>query len=408
MAGSTIDHIVATVIFLAALLIFIGLFNQMIQTAVLYQRNRTIATKCSDLLDNMLLNPGYPLEYANDSITRPIEWGRLSRVPTIFGLQDPEFTEYRLSPFSLMRLYSSIGKEVYYSSTGQYYSNTTMGFGSFLLVSSANTLNDTTVATLLGINNTYGFQLVLTPLIQVSIIESCEGNPLSLNLTVTGNGIPLANALVSYMLITVENGEEAPLYIAHSNVSFTDNEGSCILSFQNVNASESYAFIAYAFLGGLVGVGHRQRIMAESYIIPLVENISKRHVILAHSYDICNAGASFMSYNATFIVLNLDFSLFPMPFEDSVGEVVPSGYANLTIPTFKPGILAVAYQQSDNKTGVVLMPWGVSPLGFPVVFGSDPSDKTWVATDIRHVLVGGVAYQAKLALWSLEGYGVMG
>jgi hypothetical protein len=43
-----------------------------------------------------------------------------------------------------------------------------------------------------------------------------------------------------------------------------------------------------------------------------------------------------------------------------------------------------------------------------VVFGEDPSGKEWVATDIRQVLVGNVAYQVKLALWSLEGYGVIG
>ena len=398
MAGSTIDHLIAMTIFLGALLIFISLFNQTIQTAILYQRNRAIATKCSDLLDNMLLNPGYPLDWGkNDSAT-----------VTIFGLQDPEFTQYRLSPFSLMRLQSSTWRPIYYSETNQYYSNVTMGFGSFLLVSSAKALNYSTAARLLGINNTYGFQLALTPLINVSISESRGGNPLTLNVIVTGNGIPLANATVSYMLITVKNGVDFPSYnITFSNNWRTDNEGSCVLDFQNVNASESYAFIAYARLGGLVGVGYRQRITAESHVIPLVENISERQVIVAHSRDICNIGASPVSFNATFIILSQDFSLRPVPIEDPAWEVHQGEYVNLTIPTFEPGILAVAYQ-SENKTGVVLMPWGVSSMGFPVVFGDNPSNKTWVATDIRQVLVGNVAYQAKLALWSLEGYGVMG
>ncbi|MEM3703131.1 MAG: hypothetical protein QXX79_01720, partial [Candidatus Bathyarchaeia archaeon] len=60
MAGSTIDHLIAMTVFLGAILIFVSLFNQTIQTAILYQRNRYLATKCSDLLDNMLLNPGIP------------------------------------------------------------------------------------------------------------------------------------------------------------------------------------------------------------------------------------------------------------------------------------------------------------------------------------------------------------
>ncbi|MEM2768154.1 MAG: hypothetical protein QXQ47_07600 [Candidatus Bathyarchaeia archaeon] len=407
MAGSTIDHVVATVIFLAALLIFVSLFNQMIQTAILYQRNRAIATKCSDLLDAILLNPGYPLNYKNDNVT-PIEWGKLNIVPTFFGLQDPEFTEYRLSPFSLMRLLSSMGREIYYSGTGHYYSNITMGFGSYLLVSSANTLNHTTVATLLGINNTYSFQLVLTPLIEVSVTESNKGNPLTLNVTVKGNEIPLANASLSCMLIKVENGEVAPSYIIYLNNSYTDNQGSCVINFQNVNESESYAFIAYACYGGLVGVGYCQRITAESHIIPLVENIAESYVILAHSCDILGVGASPLNYTAIFIVLNQDFSLREVNIGEPYGEVDLGGYAVLKIPTFEPGILAVAYQQNDNKTGIVLTPWGVSSLGFPVVFGDDLSGETWVTTDIRQVLVGGVAYQTKLALWSLEGYGVMG
>ncbi|MGQ9743585.1 MAG: hypothetical protein ACUVQW_03110, partial [Candidatus Bathycorpusculaceae bacterium] len=98
MAGSTIDHLVSVTVFLGAILLFISLFNQTIQTAILYQRHRYLATKCSDLLDNMLLNPGVPEN-----------WGKSNVTPYGFGLQDPEFTQYKLSPFSLMRLQSLTG-----------------------------------------------------------------------------------------------------------------------------------------------------------------------------------------------------------------------------------------------------------------------------------------------------------
>ncbi|MGQ9641704.1 MAG: hypothetical protein ACUVUF_06225, partial [Candidatus Bathycorpusculaceae bacterium] len=154
MAGSTIDHLISVTVFLGALLIFISLFNQTLQTAIIYQRHSALATKCSDLLDNILLNPGIPEN-----------WSKIGGPLYGFGLQDPEFTQYRLSPFSLMRLQSSVGEPVYYSRTGLTYSNITMGFGNFLLVPYSEAINYSTVAKLLGINGTYGFQLTITSLI---------------------------------------------------------------------------------------------------------------------------------------------------------------------------------------------------------------------------------------------------
>ena len=97
MAGTTIDHIVALTLLLAALLLFMSLFNQTIQTAILYQSHRSLATECSDLLDSMLLNPGTPLSTATTTF-----WGISNITPTTFGIQDPEFTEYEASPFSLI------------------------------------------------------------------------------------------------------------------------------------------------------------------------------------------------------------------------------------------------------------------------------------------------------------------
>jgi hypothetical protein len=47
-------------------------------------------------------------------------------------------------------------------------------------------------------------------------------------------------------------------------------------------------------------------------------------------------------------------------------------------------------------------------MAFEVTFGADMSGKEWVATDIREVTVNNVAYQANLALWSLQGYQVKG
>lgn len=406
MAGSTIDHLIAMTVFLGAILIFVGLFNQTIQTAILYQRNRYLATKCSDLLDNMLLNPGYPLN-----------WGKRDIEPVIFGLQDPEFTQYRLSPFSLMRLQSAIGEPIYYPGTQQWYSNITMGFGDFLLVSSARALNYSTVARLLGINNTYGFQLTITPIVNIAIKETHSGNPLNLTITVTGKGFPLANAAVSYCFISIikKEGGSYPGYNITSGTSYTDETGLATLSFNNVETDDSYALIAYAHVSGLDGVGYHQRVTEDQrYVIPLVESFEEGQVILAHSYDVHRFGPpeSAVFYNATFVHLSEDFTLREVEnYKGKIGKInYGQGshfhYDNITLP-LTPGILIITYQ-SNNAYGVVLMPWGISAMAFPVVFGEDPSDKTWVATDIRQVLVDKVAYQARLALWSLEGYQVIG
>ena len=60
MSGVSIDHLISIVVLFAAVLLFIGLFNQTLSVAVDYQRNTSTATACGDLLDAMLLTPGIP------------------------------------------------------------------------------------------------------------------------------------------------------------------------------------------------------------------------------------------------------------------------------------------------------------------------------------------------------------
>src|SRR5208283_4444593 len=188
MSGISVDHIVSIIIFLAAILLFVGLFGQMVQPAVTYQQNQAVATKCSDLLDTMLLNPG-----------SPSNWGQENSAPTSFGVQNPEFTEYQLSAFSLMRLSSVTGNLVEYDKTNPniFYTEQTSGNGAFLLTPNAQALNYSTAMTLLGINDTYGFQLTLTPDINVTIADTTAnqvGAPLSLSISALGTGFPFAEA----------------------------------------------------------------------------------------------------------------------------------------------------------------------------------------------------------------------
>jgi hypothetical protein len=407
MAGATIDHLVSLIVLLGVILLFIGLFNQTIQTAVSYQRHMNIATECSDLLDSILLNPGNPLDSNNTTF-----WGKSNSTPTIFGLQDPEFTQYELSPFSLMRLNYSQGSPVYYSKTLMYYSNNTVGSGASLLVPFNEIMNISTVAGLLGINGTYGFSLTITPIVTININQT-QAKPLNLTITATGNGYPLGNANLSYCIINVTGQTQCPSYSIISGTSMTNSVGQAVLNFSGIDGTQaSYAIIVYASLGGLVGAGYQIHNLNNSdYAVPLIADFNNGSVLLAHSLDVYGGSSSTaMGYNATFILLAQDFNLQQLQIGNASGSISAGAYGNiamLTNNTAIPGILAVAYETNQPNSGVVLMPWGISSLSFPVVFGGNPLAKEWVATDIRQVTVNGVSYQAKLALWSLEGYQVV-
>jgi hypothetical protein len=407
MVSSTIDHMVAVTVFLAATLLFIGLFNQTISTAVTYQRHRALATKASDLLDGMLLSPGIP-----------VNWGQTDAAPTGFGIQDPEFTQYQISSFSLMRLAYQAGTPVYYYKTGMYYNNITMSDKNFLLVSSNSIVDYSTALKLLGINNTYGFQLSLTPIVNVKVTEdpAHAASPLRLLLDVQGTGFPLANAEITCCLITASlNGGDYPTVETNYKTTYTDKQGSATIDFSEVaNPNLSYAFIAYAHLGGLVGVGYCERVSLEDeYVVPLVDSLSDGRVLIAHNYDILSSDppSATLDYNASFVFLSEDYTFREMPLENSAGSVnTGNGFPPeaVNIPIDNPGILLITYKNNATKGGIVMMPWGISSLSFPVVFGGDPSKQEWVATDMRQITVGGIAYQAQIAVWSLEGYQVNG
>ncbi len=406
MVSSTIDHLVAVTIFLAATLIFIGLFSQTVQTAVIYQNHRSLATRASDLVDSILLNPG-----------TPFNWGLTDSNTTGFGLQDPEFTQYRLSPFSLMRLTSS-GTPVYYPKTGEYYSNTTIGSQNFLLISNDTTIDYVQAARNLGINGSYGFQLSLTPIVSVEVTEITPASPLSFQVDVQGTGLPLADANLTYCLLTVDlNGGDGsyPAFYTNYGTVQTDKKGSATLTFDQVKSDEvCYAIIVYAKLAGLEGVGYTERVTSEGqYAIPLIDSMEEGRILIAHSYDIHEGDqqAAEIKYNATFVFFSEDFNLQQIPLENAVGHVNYGDgkpYDVINIPTDNPGILMISYRKSATEGGIIMMPWGISALSFPVSFGGEPAKQEWVATDLRQVMVGNIAYQAKISVWSLKGYQVNG
>jgi hypothetical protein len=409
MVSSTIDHMVAVTVFLAATLLFIGLFNQTIQTAVIYQRHRATATKASDLLDNMLLSPGIP-----------INWGQTDGLPTGFGLQDPEFTQYKLSPYSLMRLISSSESVVYYPKTNSTYTTVSYSPNGYMFVATGDCVDYATASRLLGINGSYGFQLTVTPTVSVSI-NRISLDPLNFTVEVGGMGSPLSGANLDYYLcVTTNDGSEDPVTQMLTGVTQADQAGLAVLDdFSSVTDTVyAYSIIVNARLSGLRGVGYDSYdTMTEPLLVPLIDSFEDGRVLLAHLWDIYEPSggktAALHYYNVTFLTLTSDSELRPVEVVTEGPSVINSGtgkpYAEVQLPSTTDGILLVPYQRGDeDEYGVMMMPWGVSALAFPVVFGGDPSLQEWVATDMRQVTVGGMAYQAKLAVWSLEGYQVIG
>ncbi len=148
-----------------------------------------------------------------------------------------------------------------------------------------------------------------------------------------------------------------------------------------------------------------------------MQNMASHSVALANSYDFNNSGQAglIMKYNVTCVISTQDYSLSELSLGSTsspglVGTVVSgegNPYPTISMPTATTGILIVTYQQTATQGGVVVMPWGVSALSFQVNYGGNPSRQEWVATDLRQVMIGDVAYQAKLSLWSTKGIQVV-
>ena len=231
-----------------------------------------------------------------------------------------------------------------------------------------------------------------------------------------GTGFPFADANLNYCLILVTLGQtdQYPSYTIQTGTSTTGQQGNANLVFANVNnPNQVYSFIAYVNSDGIVGVGYLTSDSSTSqYVIPLVQDMGTQTVALAHNYDLNDSGPAgcSLNYNATFVILTQDYSLSDLSLgvNNSAGLVgtITSGsgnpYPTITMPTCTTGILIVTYQQSPTQGGIVMMPWGINLLGISHEFWRKPQHQEYVSTDMRQVMIGNVAYQAKLSFWSYQ------
>jgi len=407
MASAGIDHMISLTIFMVAILVFIGFFSQTMQTGIAYERHSALSTKASDLLDGILLSPGIP-----------DNWGQSDNKIGGFGLQDPEFNNYRLSSFSPMKLTSSTQSPVYYN--GTYYGNLTAGFGGYLHAPYEKSVDYSTASEVMGINGTYGFRLSLTPTITVLIEKiSTTGAPLQFSVDVAGTGFLLSNSAISYSFLLInQDGSEYPSYAIVSGTTTTDSSGSIELpAFSAVDGeSQAYALIVYSYLNGLKGVGYYVHVPPSltKTVVPLIDSFQNRSILIAHEDSVGEPpmppSSSELNYNTSFIILTEDYTLRQVQLDQptAFGQIVygsGSGQdnASINVPD-NDGILIVTFKDTSSQYGLVLMPWGLGSMAFPVTFGGDPAGQDWVTTDIRQVTVGGISYQAKLELWNIQGY----
>jgi hypothetical protein len=394
--------VISIIVLLAAIVLIVGLFDQTLSSAVAYQRNTSTANECGNLLDSMLLAPAVPI----------------SGSPAWFGLQCSYLPTYNLDPFALMRLDSSTGTPISYQKTGQTYSVITTSPNNYLLYPYSDAISYSTASTALGLNGVYGFQLSLTPTANVSVTQiSINPEPLSLSLNVRGVGFPLANATVNYLLIPIQLGNPYPEFETINNqmgTIQTSPAGSYVKTFSNFfpNPNLGYAFVAYAYLDGITGIGYCvSPPVGNQRIVPFLDPLSTLDVTLANSNDIpvTSSQSDSLFYNSTFVLesANYEFEQISIPGSNSFGSVTSGpGYPPVTISmgSYTPGVLVVAYENAGNN-GVVMMPWGFSSLDFSLAFGQLPISGAWIATDLRQVEVNGVSYQAKLSLWSTQSTG---
>jgi len=399
VAGATIDHMVAVTILIAALLLTMGIYNQMFASAVAYESNRKVAMKAVDIINTACLSPG-----------NPEDWGETSASLLGFGLQDPQAGGYALSPYSLMRLRASSNDSQlveYPPDSGLFYNNISVNYGHDILSPVGDCLNYTAAAKMLGINGTYGFRLDIVPTLDVSVSQVLGYDHLVLNVDVKGSGLPLSGAILNYHLFHVDKGEgEYPSIITYSDVNQTNSSGSVDIHFSDVtNDDPSYSFTVYVSLGGVTGVGYytHNTIDSESqYIIPLIQDFDDGKIIIAHNWDGVTPA---VHYNATFFVLTSDFQLHQVEIANSTGLLnygAGKPYNTTQLPAYEVGLLVISYM-AEGKLGSVILPWGVGTLGVSTSFGGDPTGYSFVATELRQVSIDDISYQAKVSAWSLSG-----
>lgn len=388
MPGATIDHMISVTILITAMLVAMVTFSNMFASAIAYERNRQVAMKAGDLIDTTCLAPG-----------NPAGWSKTDVSITAFGLQDSNSKSYSLSPFSPMRLRTS--QESQYDGTT--YTNLSLSHGGYVHIPVDNCVSYSRAAELLGVNGTYGFEIDLSPTLDVNITEV---NPsLELQVEARGPGLPLAGATLNYYLFHIDSEGTFPSIVTYPQdapgVDYLNQSGSASISFP-LDSTDAYFFVVYVHLSGLNGVGYYSRNISESSpapILPFIQNFEDGDVEVKIAN---NSPSDPVKYNATFFALSHSLRLQRVQLENSTDELEYGTYNTTKIQASETGILLISYQHGED-IGSVVMPWGIGALGVSVTFGGNSTGYSFVATELRQVRINEVSYQMMLSAWRLNG-----
>lgn len=391
MTGEIIDHAAAFVLVIITFTASIAAFNGIVVAGLNYLQLRDVSIAASDLIDNMLLTPG-----------SPSNWGQLNSQPLAFGLQNPGFKSYSLSPFDPLRMMQPSGTILV---SGVNYSTFVLPGGETMFQPTLSLVTYSTALKISGLNGLYGFRLNLAPTLNVTITPTSM-NPLTFTISVSGPGGPTYNAIIGFTVFyipsNVNTNNVPPVYTLFTKVT-TNTLGQATVSFPFDGSTTAYNGLATISAGGLLATGSISNTnFSQVKMWPVINNISNGTGEMIHQCTYQNnppCGKYF--YNASLYIPASDGTLQPIQITGGTGSVTPGSPGVFQFPLNQPGIVVVGYDGPglSKGAGFFILPWGANTLGLSLTFGNNPPSTPAVASVRRAALMGLMHYQAVLTLW---------
>jgi len=359
--------------------------------ACLYQQDQQTSTEALSLLNNLLQNPG-----------NPVDWGTKSIMPTGFGLKEPYAEQMAPSPFVPMRLMKTSEIVVYNNSE---YRNLTTESMNLFMKKNEYVLYDK-AADLLAIDDTYGFRVIMTPLLNITVFQ-VESNPLKIGISLLSLSGTVYGAELIATLYYLKTGSPYPSISEPIILSTVSNiSGGAEIEFSTINANNTLYFVLVrASLGGITGVGYYiNSLSGHSPIIPLITGYDEGVISLVHRKNLTSSFSidSDLYYNLTFITQLRATEFRTISIENSFGIVKPNEPKTITVGVGNPGVLLISSTTPSEEYGLTIMPWGIVPLSLSMDYGADPINKKTVVKKSMNVVISGLSYQAEVALWRLD------
>lgn len=209
---SSIEYFLAGLTVLLILIVAtVNMFNVMAHTLTGVEQ-RLGLEKAEEILDMLLLSPGYPPN-----------WGENSQEPEIFGLAvQNAFEKYVLDPKKINRIIN--GSDYY--------------------------ILPTRARTLLGLSSSDHFHLRIVPFFTVNITNNGDGNYTLRVLNYKGFPVPNANLTCYYLPIPYTQGMQY-----YSTSTITDKNGYCTVDFPY---QENHTLLIYVSQLGIKSIASEQ------------------------------------------------------------------------------------------------------------------------------------------------------